>query len=119
MASFEMVFCRKITLLCRQLVRRSMVFSTVQISMPGTSCAHAAADVRKNAIKIIGRIMGSLAGVVSAKRLELWSVNNRLPTPEMTHRNLIPALTFPRAFEGRTDGGNRPCIKGRTADGDA
>src|SRR5277367_6782360 len=34
-----MVFCRKSTLLCRQEVRRSMVFSTVQISMPGTSCA--------------------------------------------------------------------------------
>src|SRR5690349_23807772 len=34
-----MVFCRKSTLLCRQEVRRSMVFSTVQISMPGTSWA--------------------------------------------------------------------------------
>src|SRR5450759_4858127 len=34
-----MVLCRKSTLLCRQEVRRSMVFSTVQISMPGTSCA--------------------------------------------------------------------------------
>jgi hypothetical protein len=31
-------------LLCRQLVRRSMVFSTVQISMPGTSWARAPAD---------------------------------------------------------------------------
>src|SRR5664280_2037364 len=41
MPSFVSVFCRKSTLLCRQLVRRSMVFSTVQISMPGTSCAAA------------------------------------------------------------------------------
>src|ERR1700733_2019344 len=40
-----MVFCRKSTLLCRQLVRRSMVFSTVQISMPGTSCARASMDI--------------------------------------------------------------------------
>src|SRR5580692_11458332 len=39
-----MVFCRKSTLLCRQLVRRSMVFSTVQISMPGTSCAYVTPD---------------------------------------------------------------------------
>src|ERR1700753_1815492 len=39
MASLPIVFCRKSTLLCRQEVRRSMVFSTVQISMPGTSCA--------------------------------------------------------------------------------
>src|ERR1700682_6527790 len=44
MPSFLIVFCRKSTLLCRQLVRRSMVFSTVQISMPGTSCAWAFAD---------------------------------------------------------------------------
>src|ERR1700692_2690977 len=45
MPSLVMVFCRKSTLLCRQLVRRSMVFSTEQISMPGTSCARAAADI--------------------------------------------------------------------------
>ena len=37
--SLLIVFCRKSTLLCRQEVRRSIVFSTVQISMPGTSCA--------------------------------------------------------------------------------
>src|SRR5665647_2725499 len=45
MPSFAIVFCRKSTLLCRQLVRRSMVFSTVQISMPGTSCAGAVVDI--------------------------------------------------------------------------
>src|SRR5665213_1194887 len=40
-----MVFCRNSTLLCRQEVRRSMVFSAVQISMPGTSCARVGAGV--------------------------------------------------------------------------
>src|SRR4051812_38210702 len=49
-----MVFCRKSTLLCRQLVRRSMVFSTVQISMPGTSCARASGIASMHAIDIIG-----------------------------------------------------------------
>src|SRR5258708_3301902 len=47
-----MVFCRNSTLLCRQLVRRSMVFSTVQISMPGTSCART-----ENAGKQIARVV--------------------------------------------------------------
>jgi len=36
-----MLRIRKLTLLWRQLVRRSMLFSAVQISMPGTSCATA------------------------------------------------------------------------------
>src|SRR5262249_58806919 len=34
-------FCRNSTLLCRQMVRRLRSRSTVQISMPGTSCASA------------------------------------------------------------------------------
>src|SRR5258708_35158012 len=46
-----MVFCRNSTLLCRQLVRRSMVFSTVQISMPGTSCAWLPVDISMQGVK--------------------------------------------------------------------
>jgi hypothetical protein len=40
-AFFEISFWRKSTLLCRQLVLRTMLFSIVQPSTPGTSCAHA------------------------------------------------------------------------------
>jgi hypothetical protein len=32
-------------LLCKQDVRRSIAFSTVQISMPGTSCARSSAGI--------------------------------------------------------------------------
>jgi hypothetical protein len=40
-AFFEISFWRKSTLLCRQLVLRTMLFSIVQTSIPGTSCAYA------------------------------------------------------------------------------
>jgi len=45
------VFIRKSTLLCRQLVRRSMVFSAVQISMPGTSWARLSPDISRQGVK--------------------------------------------------------------------
>jgi hypothetical protein len=40
-------------LLCRQEVRRSMVFSAVQISMPGMSCAKAPGAKKQGEIIII------------------------------------------------------------------
>src|SRR5262244_38652 len=40
-----MLFWRKSTLLCKQDVRRSIAFSTVQISIPGISCARSSGGI--------------------------------------------------------------------------
>src|SRR5215510_2587337 len=74
-----MVFWRKSTLLCKQEVRRSMVFSTVQISMPGTSWARTCPGDNVTDNKI-------------AKQIEAFRLNMQVP-----HPGLITAMCAVRA----------------------
>src|SRR3954466_9505086 len=93
-----MVLIRKSTLLCRQLVRRSMVFSTVQISMPGTSWAAAVAESRaqmagNNVAANTGRLIISfnLRFYQAAKQGFQPSVNGRTRQPQRHTATLFEA----------------------------
>ena len=76
-------------MLCRQLVRRFMSFSAVQISMPGTSCATAAAQDT----------------IASAATREAKLEHRRRPhaAPGLMSANVLPSATI---FSSSGDGLN-------------
>src|SRR5882757_5809002 len=101
-----MVFCRKSTLLCKQLVRRSMVFSTVQISMPGTSCACVAAGISRqgsrnnDTTRAIRPIIKFLIEIISVAVKLLRDIDDTTLKPH-SRVEVLPRASWLKQIQGR------------------